>query len=99
MEMDSQPPRTIEHMGYSWEQVSKMAKLGLVLEGVGIEEVDGSADTVISFSFVADSPMGRANRMAGTANYDMLGTCIEDARELPYNLFVEKYPGLAPFAE
>lgn len=93
------PAPTVEQMGYTWEQIASMAKLGLVLEGLGVDGVDASDDCAISFSFVPDSPMGRANSLAGTEDYEMLGTCIQDARDLPYTQFVEKYPSLAPFAE
>jgi hypothetical protein len=93
------PTNTVEQMGYSWEQISTMAKLGLVLEGIGVDEIEGNSESAISFSFISDSPMGRANQMAQSDNYDMLGTCIEDARQLPYDEFVEKYPSLAPYSE
>ena len=99
MEIERYPIQSVDKMGYSLDQIAKMAKLGLVLNSAGANENDGMVDYAISFSFVADSPMGRANRIAGTEDYEILGTCIEDARELPYQTFVEKYPSLAPFAE
>ena len=99
MNSDPRPAPTIDQVGYSWDKVSNMSRLGLVFFGINVEEVDGEIDNAVSFTIVEDSPIGRAKELAHINGYDVLETCFEDARDLPYDLFVEKYPSLAPFAE
>lgn len=49
MNTEPLPIQPIDSCGYSWEQVSNMARLGLVLEGFDSAESGGEVDNIICF--------------------------------------------------
>ena len=88
----------IQDYGFTLEQIGKMASLGFVFSGIATDFADGSSTSKPRFSFIPDSPMGRANRLAGADNLDLLATATEDARLLSYHEFMSKYPSLGPYS-
>ncbi len=82
---------------YTHEQIATMARLGLVMSGVNIHGIKGVEGDTLSFVFIADSPLGRAKGDGDDTDYDLLSTCVEDAMDLTYATFIDKYPSLAPY--
>jgi hypothetical protein len=90
---------SIQERGYTLEQIATMARLGLVFSGIAVTQIDGTEGSSMTFTFVPDSPLGRANKASGHDDFEMelLINCIDDARHLSYLDFKTRYPGLGPY--
>ncbi len=89
---------SIQDAGVSLDTVSRLARLGLVLEESRLSHGDGSGHAVAVFSFMPESPLGRANRECDL-DVDILNGIIEDAKHLSYEDFVARFPHFGPYDE
>lgn len=87
---------SVQQAGASLEIVSKLAQLGLVLQDTHYIHLDGATSPVASFTFMPDSPLGRANIACGT-DVDILDGIIIDAKILSHDQFAARFPNFGPY--
>ena len=87
---------SLQQVGVPMDRVVKLARLGMVFEETRISEADGRRAPEATFSFLVDTPLGRANHECGF-DVDILDGIIGDAERLSYEEFAVRFPKFGPY--